>query len=107
MELIQIILLVFSIFALSRVFLNTKNRSFSPLEGLFWTIFWLTAMIAITLPELITFVSQIFGVERGADLMIYFAIILLAYLIFRLYVMIHQQNKIITKLVRTIAIKDQ
>ena len=107
MELIQIIILAFSIFALSRVFINLGDKNLSKLESIFWSLFWTLAIIVTLFPKLLTQVSFFFGIERGVDLIIYLTIILLAYLIFRLYAKITHIEKNVTKIIRRIAIKNE
>jgi len=106
MEIIQIIILIFALFALSRVFTNIGYKNLDKLEALFWMLFWIVAIIAALLPEFVVKIANLFGVDRGVDLIIYFSIIVLAYLIFRLYAETSKIQRNITKIVRTIAIKD-
>jgi len=105
MEIIQIIILIFALFAFSRVFINIKNRNLSILESSFWLVFWSIAILAAVFPELVIYVSKYVGVERAVDLVIYLTIMVLAYLIFRLYAFQERQNRQITKIVRTIALR--
>jgi small membrane protein len=105
-EMIQIIILLFSLFALSRVFINIRNGNLERLESIFWTLFWVVAIFATAFPELIVNIANLLGVDRGVDLVIYGSIIALAYMIFRLYAQITSMEKKITKIVRTIAIKN-
>ena len=105
MEIIQIIILIFAFFALSRVIVNIKDDAFSGLEGLFWITFWTLAIIVTISPSLVEYTSIIVGVGRGSDLIIYLTVIFLSYLVFRLYVLLNRQNENITKIVRRIAIK--
>jgi small membrane protein len=107
MEIIQIIILAFTLFALSRVLVNIKDRAFSALEGTFWIVFWSLAVMITISPSLIEYVSILVGVKRGIDLVIYLTIIILSYLIFRLYVLFNRQNENITKIVRRIAINKE
>ena len=105
MEIIQILILIFSTFTLSRVFINIRNKTIGALEAIFWLIFWAAVIIAAVLPKTIEKFANIFGVGRGVDLVIYATIILLSYMIFRLYAKLENTEKKITKIVRTIAIK--
>jgi len=104
MEVIQIIILVFSSFALSRVFINIKDKNLKKIEAIFWLLFWSIAIIVTINPNLASYASNFFGVERGSDMIVYSSIIILAYLIFRLYAKLTHTEKSITKLVRKIAI---
>lgn len=105
MEFVQIGILIFSIFALSRVFINIKDKNLSKLEAMFWILFWVAIITGTLLPNLIESISKLLGVQRAADLGIYAIIILLAYLIFRLYAKLENTEKKITKIIRTVAIK--
>ena len=73
-------------------------------EFLFWTALWIAAVFIILYPNFLTYVAEIFGIGRGSDLAIYFALILLYYLVFRANVVIEDLKHEITKLVSKIAI---
>ncbi len=105
MNIIQIIFIIFSIFAFSRVYMNIKEKNLKGREAFFWLVFWGAAVLVLLYPGVSTFTSNIFGVERGADFIIYLAIILLAYMIFRLYAKLTHLERNITKIIRTIAIR--
>lgn len=107
MEFVQIAILIFSIFALSRVFINIKDKNLKKLEALFWILFWVAIILGTLLPNLMSVISKLLGVDRAADLGIYAIIILLAYLIFRLYAKLENTEKKLTKIIRTIAIKNE
>jgi len=105
-EIIQIIILLFSLFALSRVFNNIRNKNLGKIESVFWILFWVVAIFATALPEFLVNIANLLGVERGVDLVIYGSVIVLAYMIFRLYAQITSMEKKITKIIRTVAIKN-
>nr|MBA4405421.1 DUF2304 domain-containing protein [Nanoarchaeum sp.] len=107
MEVIQILILVFSLFALSRVFINIKNKNLSALESIFWILFWLAIVLVGIFPNMIQIFANKFGVQRGIDLGVYAGIIVLSYLIFRLYAKLENTERRITKIVRSIAIKNE
>jgi hypothetical protein len=104
---IQIILIVFVLFALSRAYLRYKEGKIKKGEFFFWFIVWIAAIIAIALPESLRFLSDYLGIGRPVDLIIYVAIILLFYLCFRLYVALDNVEQSITKVVREVAIKEK
>jgi hypothetical protein len=106
-EPIQIILIVFILFALSRAWLRYREGKIKRLEFLFWLIIWVSAIVAVAAPRAIGFVSQAFGIGRPADLILYVAVILLFYLVFRIYVFIDALQEDTTRLVREIAIKKE
>jgi small membrane protein len=105
MDIIQLVIIAFSIFALSRVINNIRARNTDKIGMLFWVVFWIVIIFATLFPGLIDSVFLFFGVESVAEFGLYSMMILLAYMIFRLYARIEDTEKNITKIVRTIAIK--
>ena len=79
---IQIIVILFSLFAISRVILRFKDRSVTLQSLFFWVILWMATVLFVMLPRTASILTNFFGVGRGADLLIYLSIILLFYLIF-------------------------
>ena len=106
MELIQIIIVIFALFALSRAYLRFKDNALTKTEFLFWIVVWLAVITVSFIPNLTTRVSNLFGIGRGMDLITYMSIIILFYLIFRVYVKTESLEKNITKLIREIALDE-
>ncbi len=102
---LQIVVVIFAVFAWSRALLRLRDRKISFWEFVFWTIIWAAVAVTSLLPQTADIVSDFFGVSRPIDLAVYVSILLLLYLVFRLYVKQEQQVQETTKLVRTIAIK--
>jgi hypothetical protein len=107
MELIQIVGVIFALFALSRVVLQLKRRSISFNEGLFWIFIWSLVVIFLIFPEFFGYVAEFLGVSRGVDALMYISIVVLFYLIYRLYAKIDNLERQITHIVREIAIRDR
>ena len=101
----QIIFIIFSLFAFSRVFVNIKDKNLRGKEAFFWLIFWGVAIIILLYPGVSTIISEFLGIDRGVDLITYSGLILLAYMIFRLYAKQTKTERNITRIVRTIAIR--
>ena len=102
---IQIVLLIFTLFAISRVYLRTKEKLLTPKTSIFWFLIWLAAATGIILPTTTSNLAQIFGVGRGVDVIVYLSLILLFYLVFRIYVMIEDLRHEITFIVRQVALQ--
>lgn len=107
MIMIQAILVVFLLFALSRVFLRYRSRQIKTTEFGFWSLLFTTAVAVILYPSETTRLANSLGIGRGVDLIVYSSIITLFYLVFRIYVMMEDIRHEITQLVRTIALKDK
>ncbi len=103
---IQIALIIFLLFAVSRVWLGFKNQTISKGALLFWTSLWVLAVTGIVEPEFTTYTASILGIGRGADVVFYISILLLFYLLFRTQVMIEDLRHEITKAVSEIALRD-
>jgi hypothetical protein len=104
MEIIQIVIVLFALFALSRALLRFKDNKLSKNEFLFWTAIWLAVIVVSFIPNITTQVSSLFGIGRGMDLIVYISVIILFYLIFRLYVKLEAVEKEVTLLVRKFAL---
>ena len=107
MQIIQLLIIVFALFALSRAFLRFKDNALSIRDFVFWLVLWLGLITVASMPELILRVSEILGIGRGVDMILYLGMVALFYLIFRLYVKIENQEKDITSIVRKIAIEKE
>ena len=103
---IQILLLIFLLFVITRVILRFREGTISLGMFLFWTGFWALATLSVIQPDFTTFVAQRAGIGRGADAVIYGSLIIIFYLIFRLMVMIENVRHEVTKLIREIALSD-
>ena len=90
------IIIVFGIFALSRVLLRFKESKFSIMHLMFWIVIWGSTLVVAIFPYLLTYLN--------INLLVYFSIILLLYLSFRSYVGVVENDARLTKMVRYIAI---
>jgi hypothetical protein len=103
---IQVILVIFAAFALSRVILRFKDKHVRKPEFIIWSTIWLLVIIVGVYPEITGYASKLLGIQRPIDLAIYTSILVLFALMFRLYVLIDNQERELTKFVRHIAIKN-
>lgn len=106
MTLIQIILVIFLFFAVSRVVLRFRGGQISPFEFLFWSVVFLAAITGIAFPQGTTDLARLVGIGRGADLVIYISIVVLFYLVFRIYVLLEDVRHEITELIRAMALQN-
>lgn len=102
----QIIITFFLLFALSRVYLRFKGGEVTLFGFFFWTILFGSAMLVVLYPGLSSDFAKALGIGRGADAIVYASIILLFYLVFRLYVYIQDIRYEITELVKKLALKE-
>ncbi len=102
---LQVVVVVFALFAWSRAMLRLKDRKISVGEFIFWSIIWIAVIVTSLLPQTANAASRFFGISRPIDLAVYISILLLFYLVFRIYVKQDQLEQEITKLVREIAVR--
>ncbi len=76
-------------------------------DVIFWIGFWFVVGIIILLPDVTSYLAELVGVGRGADLIVYLSIVLIFYIIFRMTIKIEKIERNITKVVRTVAMKDE
>lgn len=102
----QFFAIVFAIFALSRAYLRFKERKLSSFAFIFWFFIWITGTLAIFLPDLTTKLARFLGIGRGVDIILYASIIIIFYLLFRIYIKIEDTQRQITQIARKIAFKN-
>ncbi len=89
-----------------RSLLRTKSGRAPRLSGLLGIVIWSVAAIAIAQPELTSLVARAVGIDRGADLIFYLAILGGVSVCFYFYQRNRQLENLITELVRREAIRD-
>lgn len=103
---IQIIIVIFILFVISRVYLRFRDKSITLVEFILWNLLWLGIGVVILLPQTTSLLAKILGVGRGVDAVIYLAIIILFYGLFRLYVKLEFIEHEITQIVRKLSLRD-
>ena len=107
MHAIQVILLIFVLFVVSRTFLKLREKKLAIKWFLVWLFFWAAVAIVILRPNTASRLATLVGVTRGVDLVLYISILALFYITFRILVKIEHIEQEITKVVREIALRDK
>ncbi|HIQ39481.1 MAG TPA: DUF2304 domain-containing protein [Methanothermococcus okinawensis] len=107
MQLIQILALVFAIFAMFKIILQVKNSEINIESAIFWIFIWMLVILMVVFPQTMSYLATLTGVGRGVDVVIYLAIIILFYLQYRLYMKMENIEREITLIVREIAILEK
>jgi len=100
---LQIVVALFALFAFSRALLRMRDGKISIKEFLLWTAAWTGIVIIVFQPWVTDMVSQKFGISRGIDFVVYMTIVVILYLIFRLFVQLESMEQELTKIASTIA----
>ena len=95
--------ILFSFFVLTAIFSvlkKFKESLLGPKGAFFWILFWLIATVAVWWPNSTTIIANNLGIGRGTDFVIYVAIAVMFYLIFKLHVKLESVGRDITKVTR-------
>ncbi len=103
---IQLLLLIFILFAASRAVLQFRGGTIRFGTLSFWLMVWVFALFAIFYPEQTTQLAKLLGISRGADVVMYGSIALLFYLVFRLYVYLENIRTEISALIREVSLNN-
>ena len=103
---IQVLIALFALFALTRSLLRLKDNQITKSEAIFWSMLWILVIIISFLPESLSNIAEKLGISSGISLVVYISILLLFYLLFRIYVRIDAQDQKITSLIREITLSN-
>lgn len=104
---IQIILFIIFGAAIIRTILRFRVGKLKASELVLWLAIWGGALIFSVMPNASFYFARLFGVGRGADLVVYLALVILFLLVFKVISKQETLEANITKLVRSAAIQDQ
>ncbi len=94
------------LFFLSRLFWQKKKKHISVNEFIFWLIFWMVTLFAIIfLKQIDKIVAQFGFSSSGIEILLYLAVVMLFYFIFRLRLRFEKIEKQLTKIIREISLK--
>lgn len=102
----QVFLLSLVALIMGLVILRHRQRKIGTFALLFWLFLWTGAAVIILFPNSTMVVANFLGIGRGSDLILYLSVILIFYLLFRLYVRLEQMDQGITQIVRALALRD-
>jgi hypothetical protein len=102
----QVMLLSLAVLVMGLVILRYRQRRIGTLAFLLWLFLWAVAAVVILFPNSTVGVAHFLGIGRGADLVLYLGAILILYLIFRLFVRLEQMDRNMTKIVRSLALRE-
>ncbi|MDD5725945.1 MAG: DUF2304 domain-containing protein [Patescibacteria group bacterium] len=98
--LIQILLVLGFVLALWITWKRYRQNVITLIEALGWSILWVGGGVISLLPKLTEYLAAIFGVGRGVDLILYAAVAIQFFLIFKLFVSHEKTERLLTKLVQ-------
>ena len=75
-------------------------------DALLWALLWLVAGVAIMWPGVTKVIANVLGIGRGADLVLYCAVVVMMIGFLMVYVRLRRIRREMTLLVRELAIRD-
>jgi hypothetical protein len=101
----QVFLIVLVLLAMGHDILRYRQNRIDTRGFLLWLVLWIGAIIVILFPSSTMVVARSLGIGRGTDLVLYTSIILILYILFRVYVHLEKVDREITQIVRTLALR--
>lgn len=102
----QVIALIIILFFISRLFQQKKKKQIAGNEFIFWLSFWALGALAIVfLKPLDSLVNSLGFSASAINYLLYLAILVLFYLIFKLRLKLSKLDKDLTELVRHLSLK--
>lgn len=103
---LQIIVTVFVVLVVFRLTKKYKDNILKTSELAGWLIIWIIVIVVFWLPQTTSYLARLLGIGRGVDLAVYSAVLMVFYLIFRVYLKLDKQQKEITKIIRHLALAE-
>lgn len=82
-----------------------RKQYLSTMAMLAWGALWLAVGVVALIPELTNRLADFLGIGRGADVVVYIAIVVIIALLFRMSVRLEQLDRAITKVTRELALR--
>jgi hypothetical protein len=101
---IRIIFTIFALFAWSRAYLRWQERLFTLKEFAFWTFVWVGVIVLIFTPGKTDFIAEWLGVGRGSDAIFAVGLVLIFYMVYRLYAKVDKLERDLAKLIQHLAL---
>jgi len=72
-----------------------------------WALLWLAIGVVALIPDITNRLADLLGIGRGADVVLYSAIVVIIALLFRMSIRLEQLDRAITKVTREVALRDR
>lgn len=103
---LQVLVTIFIVFILYKLFKQKQSSKISLFAFIVWLLLWLAVLVVFWQPDTTSYIAAWLGIGRGADLAVYVSIVAIFYLLFRIFVRLNKIETQITKVVRDDAIKN-
>ncbi len=107
MATIQYFFLILTGLLMYRTIFKFRSKEIRLVEFFWWSVFWLAIAVVVVYPKTASLLAIYVGIGRGADLVVYASLLLIFYLLFRLFMRLEKMEQNITKIVTAIALKEE
>lgn len=101
---IQILVTIISLFVVGKAATAYFHKRIRMPAFVVWSVFWVGIIVLVWQPNLTDRLAALLQVGRGADAVFYLSLIVIFYLLFRIYIRFERIDSHITTLVRQIAL---
>jgi hypothetical protein len=105
MNIVQMLIIIFAVYAIVKVVLRLRDKSLSPVESFLWAILWVGVIFAAIFPNTLIELSNDLGLGKTLNMLVYLSILLLFYLVFRLYSALDKLDHRFNTLVKELSIE--
>jgi hypothetical protein len=102
----QLFLLSLAVLAMGVAVLWFRQRKIGGMAFLIWLFLWTGFAVVVLFPGTAVVLAHLLGISRGVDLALYLSVILIFFLLFRIYVRLEQVDRQITQIVRAVALRE-
>lgn len=104
--LMRIVLLIVACGGLLGVLGRFRKRQISVWGALAWSVLWVAIGVVALIPDIANRLADMLGIGRGADVVVYSAIVVIVALLFRMSVRLEQLDRAITTVTRELALRE-
>lgn len=102
---LQIIITFFIALILLKLFKQRQQHKITVASFFIWLLLWLFVLVVFWQPNTTTYLAIMLGIGRGVDLVVYVSIIVIFYLLFKIFIRLNKIDSDLTKIVREEALK--
>lgn len=106
MTLVQILAIGLIILILIKTVADFKKKKFTLSAFVFWMSLWIIILVVAVLPQVTGFFARLLGVGRGIDVVVYFSILFILFILFKIITSLEKMNREITEIIRHLALKN-
>ena len=105
-EVYQILVPTIGLFSIGMTLRSHFNGDNTVFESFFWIVFWIGVSLIAVFPDATTiFLSRVLGIKDNVNAIIFIGLAASFFIHFRTFAVIKKQNRVITDLIRKIALE--